>query len=146
MRKESSAGVVVYTDVMVDNVLKHKYLLLKTEKGRWDLPKGQMEENETKMQTALRELSEETGLTAKIIPGFEYIFSYMFRDSDKKLINKDVTFFLGKADHTNVKLSFEHASFQWLLLKEALQQSSYMNTRQLLITADHFLDSLDLQA
>lgn len=144
MKKESSAGVVVYTDELVDNIIKHKYLLLKTEKGRWDLPKGQIEQNETKMQTAIRELFEETGLTATIIPGFEYTFSYMFRDFDKKLIKKDVTFFLGKADHTNVKLSFEHVSYQWILLKEALQQSSYMNTRQLLIMADHFLDSVNL--
>lgn len=36
--------------------------LLLFRKGKWDLPKGKMEKDETPEETALREVSEETGL------------------------------------------------------------------------------------
>lgn len=142
MKKEHSAGVVVFTNGELDGQVKRQYILLCNDKGRWDLPKGQLEKSESPIQAAVRELKEETGLTVDIIPGFEYTFSYMFRDPQKNLIHKDVTFFLGKAHNTQVTLSFEHADFQWMFLRDALQQASYMNTRQLLSAADHFLDSI----
>jgi bis(5'-nucleosidyl)-tetraphosphatase len=142
MKKEHSAGVVVFSEAMLEGQLKRQYILLCNDKGRWDLPKGQLEEGETPIQAAERELREETGLAVDIIPGFEYTFSYMFRDPQKNLIHKDVTFFLGKAKNTQVTLSFEHADYQWMFLRDALQQASYMNTRQLLSAADQFLDSI----
>ncbi len=37
-------------------------LLMIFRRGKWDLPKGKMEEGETKKQSALREVIEETGL------------------------------------------------------------------------------------
>lgn len=37
-------------------------ILLLFRRGKWDLPKGKSEENETPEETALREVSEETGL------------------------------------------------------------------------------------
>jgi 8-oxo-dGTP pyrophosphatase MutT (NUDIX family) len=37
-------------------------ILLMFRRGKWDLPKGKMEENETPEETALREITEETGL------------------------------------------------------------------------------------
>ena len=38
-------------------------LLLIRRNGRWDLPKGKVEEGETLRQAALREVEEETGIT-----------------------------------------------------------------------------------
>lgn len=39
-------------------------LLMMFRKGKWDMPKGKLDEGETIKECALREVSEETGLTA----------------------------------------------------------------------------------
>lgn len=43
-------------------------LLLIRRNGRWDLPKGKVENGETLIQAALREVEEETGLQCVIAP------------------------------------------------------------------------------
>ncbi len=40
----------------------HHHLLLMFKRGKWDMPKGRIEEGQTKEQCALREVQEETGL------------------------------------------------------------------------------------
>ena len=49
----NTCGGVVFAD---DKIL----FILKNDK--WDLPKGRMDGNETKEETAVREIAEETGL------------------------------------------------------------------------------------
>jgi 8-oxo-dGTP pyrophosphatase MutT (NUDIX family) len=43
---------------------KREYLVLMQTNGSWSFPKGHMEPGETEIETALRELREETGLMA----------------------------------------------------------------------------------
>lgn len=45
---------------------KREYLVLMQTNGSWSFPKGHMEPGETEEETALRELREETGLTALV--------------------------------------------------------------------------------
>ena len=55
------------------------FLLMKHPR-RWDLPKGHVDEGETELQCALRELYEETGISAddiEIDPTFSYENRYM---------------------------------------------------------------------
>ena len=57
---EKSCGIVLfYSDEFL--IIQHS-----TEsnelKGHWDFPKGHVEENETELETASRELKEETGI------------------------------------------------------------------------------------
>ncbi|WP_459129600.1 NUDIX domain-containing protein [Guggenheimella bovis] len=53
----SAGGVVLRGDSV---------LLLQTKKGRWVLPKGHLEAEETTAEAALREVYEESGVVAKI--------------------------------------------------------------------------------
>ena len=96
------------------------YLLLNYRRGYWDLPKGKLEKGETNLQAAIRELKEETGLGGEIHEGFEQSLSYMFKDPDGDLVQKTVTFFVGKASTKEVILSYEHLSYKWLPYKEAV--------------------------
>jgi len=138
MKKHYSAGVVVYR--------KHKdtieYLLLHYSAGHWDFSKGHMEEGETKEQTALRELKEESGLTATIEPGFTASFSYYFKDYDNVESHKEVYFFVGKAHDEKIKLSDEHQDFAWLPYEQALEKLTYENAKKLLKDAHEFVKNL----
>jgi ADP-ribose pyrophosphatase YjhB (NUDIX family) len=54
---------------------KKNQILFIYRKGKWDLPKGKMEKNESKKESALREVIEETGVKKlKIINFFSTTF------------------------------------------------------------------------
>ena len=72
MKFEKSCGAIVYrkTQNQIDLLLiKNRY------GGHWSFPKGHVEGAETEMQTALREVKEETGLDARNAEG-GYLFTY----------------------------------------------------------------------
>ena len=142
MKKEFSAGVIVYYDEKVNDQPTRLYLLLNYRRGYWDLPKGKLEQGETNLQAAIRELKEETGLVAEIHEGFEQSLSYMFKDPDGDLVQKTVVFFVGKVETKEVILSHEHLSYKWLPYKETVQQLTYANAQQTLTMADHFVTTL----
>lgn len=143
MKHEFSAGVIVFYDTIVNDKQTRMYLLLNYRRGYWDLAKGKLEKGETKLQAAIRELKEETGLEADIYPGFEQSLSYMFKDPSGELVHKTVTFFVGKALSKNVTLSYEHLSYKWLPYKEAIEMLTYTNAQQILSMAEHFVESVD---
>jgi len=73
-------------------------LLYKNQNGRylgWVLPKGTIEKGEDFKQTALREVREETGITAKIV---KYIgktqYSFKLAGTPCDLVNKTVHWYL----------------------------------------------------
>ena len=88
----SCGGVVIY---------KGKILLLfknyQDKYNGWVLPKGSMEEGETYEQTAIREVKEETGVTAEIV---EYVdeTSFEFNTAEGR-VNKHVKWFLMKSQN-----------------------------------------------
>lgn len=128
MKHQYSAGIILYKKEH-DTIL---YLLLRYGAGHWDFPKGKIEPGETKQEAALRELMEETNLTAHIDDTFEETFDYIFTDYDKKPTQKTVYFFTGQAIKTNVKLSHEHTDFTWLSYKKAFEQLTYDNAKEVL--------------
>ena len=59
-------------------VLKDDKILFIYKRGRWDLPKGKVEENASSRKTAKIEISEETGLPKsqlKILKTYTYTLS-----------------------------------------------------------------------
>lgn len=63
-------------------------LLLIFRRGKWDLPKGKLEEKETLEDCAIREVKEETGLNQVEIKQFIGTTTHDYFD---KWINQDVT-------------------------------------------------------
>lgn len=138
--EERSAGAVVYRD----DPSGRRYLLLVNAK-RWDFPKGGIEKGETEPDTALREVREETGISGlELLPGFRHVVEYFYK-RDGKTIHKRVFFYLGRAGDDKVRISDEHQGFGWYGYKDALQRTSYENSKRVLEAAEVFLNS-DLRA
>jgi 8-oxo-dGTP pyrophosphatase MutT (NUDIX family) len=133
--EERSAGAVVYRMTMKGTRL---FVLLLNE-GRWDLPKGNVEDGETELQTAIREVGEETGLKKiTIVPGFRKVIEYFYR-RDGKNVHKQVVYLLAEAEDHDVKISFEHQGFGWFPCSQAVARASYENSKKLLVAADKWL-------
>lgn len=96
MKFEKSCGAIVYrkTQNQIDLLLiKNRY------GGHWSFPKGHVEGAETEMQTALREVKEETGLDISIQDGFRQAVEYF----PKPNVRKQVVYFLGEAQSVDLR-------------------------------------------
>ncbi|MBS4534793.1 NUDIX hydrolase [Clostridium sp. D2Q-14] len=128
MRKEiSSGGVVVFCNTI---------LLLKKYNGDWVLPKGRVEDNETLMEAAIREVCEEGNVKGEII---QYLGSinYYFRNNRNprnKLINKTVHWYLMKTSRMNCspqkKEGFIEARF--VHIDRAISIAKYEDERKII--------------
>lgn len=134
MIEQQSAGIITFAQKNHEK----KYLILHYLSGHWDFPKGKLEPNETALDAAVRELYEETGLGATLIPGFEHSLSYTFKERGK-LIRKTVTFFTGQTDEQPIRLSREHTGYLWLPFEKAHEKLTYPNAKELLKKADEYL-------
>ena len=108
---EKSCGVLPYR--LVDG--QREFLLVYESYSKcWSLPKGHMEAGESEAETALRELREETGLTAELDTGcwasIEYPISPFAR--------KEVAFCLGKVTGTPKVREGEIDTYQWVTARE----------------------------
>lgn len=134
MADEKSAGAVVF--FRTNNGLQ--FLLLQTEKGQWDFPKGQIEKGEKPRVTAVREVKEESDIDVSLLPDFEEKIEYYFKHAGK-LVHKFVYYFLGEAKSSDAKVSFEHKGFVWLDFDKAMKTISFENSRKVLEKANAFL-------
>eukprot|EP01124_Arcella_intermedia_P025212 TRINITY_DN4457_c0_g1_i1.p1 TRINITY_DN4457_c0_g1~~TRINITY_DN4457_c0_g1_i1.p1 ORF type:complete len:163 (-),score=18.37 TRINITY_DN4457_c0_g1_i1:15-503(-) len=95
-----------------------EFLLMKHQ-NRYDLPKGHRETGETALQTAYRELREETGIKKEdldVLDGFQYTEVYYPRYArfNKQVVEKTVVLFAGVLkQQQDVKLT-EHIGFAWI--------------------------------
>ena len=134
--EERSAGAVV-----VNENGGRRYILL-LNNGKWDFPKGNMEEGETELQTVRREVEEETGLKSlKVFDGFRRVIEYFYR-RDGKNVHKRVVYFLAETSEERITISQEHQGFGWFSYQEALRKASYDNSKATLKEAEWFLNKM----
>ena len=106
--------------------------------GHWDFPKGHIDGGETEIQTALRELEEETGIAhVNVIDGFRDTITYTFSGGQEQ-IGKEVVFFLATTKESKVTLSHEHIDYSWLDFDSAFSRLTYDNACQVLRNAIEF--------
>jgi 8-oxo-dGTP pyrophosphatase MutT (NUDIX family) len=137
---EISSGIIVFRK----KSNKRLYLLLHYQfKGDyWDFPRGNLKDNETSEQAAIRETREETGLSEdelKIMEGFEEKVKWFYKLHNKP-ISKYVTYLLAETKKKEIKISKEHAGFKWLVFEDALRLLRYNNSKKLLLKAEKFLN------
>ena len=123
MKEEKSCGCIVLNN-------ENQVLLIHHNKGHWDFPKGHVEEGETEVQTAIREVKEETGIDVEVNEKYRYTTKY----SPKEGVIKEVVFFLATNISDNKKAQLEEVSeVKWIDYEEAMKIITYNDTRELLI-------------
>ena len=108
---EKSCGVLPYRIV---NGRKEFLLVFETFSKCWSLPKGHMEPGETEEQTALRELFEETGLTARLDTSKSAAIEYPI----SRVARKQVVFYLGEVAGEPKVRPGEIDKYKWVLAPE----------------------------
>jgi 8-oxo-dGTP pyrophosphatase MutT (NUDIX family) len=142
MLLERSAGAVVFSIKYSGNVF---FLLLRYYAGHWDFPKGNIEDGENEVQAACREIREETGIEKVVfLEGFNKKVEYNYR-RHRKVIHKEVVFFLAKTDSQRVILSNEHIAYSWTDFDSALAKLTYMTAKDILVKAQDYLKSKNIK-
>ncbi|HLB39505.1 MAG TPA: NUDIX hydrolase [Actinomycetota bacterium] len=137
--REVSAGGVVYRrtdDEGIEVVLASR----RTRRGQlaWGLAKGGIETGESREQAAIREVREETGLTADIeadLGDTKYMYVW-----DDIRIRKTVHFFLMR--HTGGDVDDrddEMEEIRWFPMERAIKRAAYRGERDMLLKASELL-------
>ena len=128
-KEETSAGGVVYR--VVDGA--PLYLLIRDSYKNWGFPKGHVEQGELPEGAALREVSEETGLSDLALRGLIETIDWHFRFRGK-LIHKICHFYLMETaeSSTSPQRTEGITACRWLPFDEAEELISYGNAREIL--------------
>ena len=135
---EKSCGIVLFRSdefLLIQHPTKSN-----GDEGHWDFPKGHVEGSETELETAKRELIEETGIVNfRLFDGFKHRIEYNFQKGNE-IVPKEVTFFLAESNTKEVKLSSEHENFVWLNSDLAFNKLTYTNAKEVLVAVKTFLE------
>ena len=134
MNYEKSCGAIVYrkrhgnTEILL---IKH------VRSGCWSFPKGHMEPGENEIQTAVREIKEETNIDVSVdVPAFSEVVVF----NPRRDITKEVVYFLARATTFDCeKQESEIAEVRWVEIGQALTLLAYDNDRVLVNKAKSFL-------
>ena len=136
-QRQISAGIVIFRRAD-DGV---KFLFLYRGRGYWNFPKGKIEGEEKSLETAFREVAEETGLKRKdltVLPNFRVYDRYFFVEG-KDRISKLVIFFLAETKESEIKISNEHEGYAWFTFREIMKVLKHKNTKFILKRAYDYL-------
>ena len=128
--REVSAGGIVFRR---EPSLSARFLLIRDSYRNWGFPKGHLEGGESPAEAALRETSEETGLTELTLHGPIRIIDWHFRFRGR-YIHKFCHFFLFESAVGDVVPQLDEGitDHRWCALDEALETLSYDNARGVL--------------
>ena len=132
MKREYSCGAVLYT---VDEGVR-KYVLIMEPNGAYGFPKGHKRRTEDDIDCALREIKEETGIDATILPNFKRTIKYNV--FGKSL--KEVTYFVATYNNQDLnpqdKNILEAKKYD---LDTALSLLKFPQVKDILVEIDYML-------
>ena len=130
---EISAGAIIYT--YINNEIN--YLVIKDFHGNYGFPKGHIENNETQIEAALREIKEEVGLDVSLDDNFIQELNYVMPNGKDK---RSIYYLAEYKDQTPVKQLEEVDEILLLPYNEALNILTFDNMKEVLIKAHEYLN------
>ena len=123
MNKEVSCGTIIIKD--------NKVLLIKSLKDEYGFPKGHMENEETEIETAIRETKEETNINVKIINNKKYVINYIVKNN----VHKDVIYYLAKPiEPINLIAQKEEIKeIKWVNIDDVINMLPFKNLKEMYI-------------
>ncbi|HXF43861.1 MAG TPA: NUDIX domain-containing protein [Candidatus Paceibacterota bacterium] len=145
--REISAGVIIYRKTKEGP----KFLLLYHGGRYWNFPKGKIgdndDEKESAFKAALREVSEETGLSSRDLR-FNNRFKVYDRfvyTREKNKIFKIVVYYLAETSKHEIRVSDEHSGYGWFLYRDALRMLIHKNLKENLKRANEVIHGKSLR-
>ena len=133
MLHEKSCGAIVYRKYHGNTEI---LLIRHINSGHWSFPKGHVEGDETEVETAKREILEETGIDVNLDPTFRETVTY----SPRKDTVKVVVYFIARAKNTDfVPQEDEISEIKWVEIDRAGQVLAYENDRSIVNKAKKFI-------
>lgn len=133
LNHEKSCGAIVYRKFHGNTEI----LLIKHNKsGYWSFPKGHVEKGETEVETAAREIKEETNLEVMIDTGFRETVSF----SPRRDTIKNVVYFVARAKTNDAKPQAEEISeLKWVEIGNVPSMLTYDNDKLIVSKAKAFI-------
>jgi len=111
------------------------------------LPKGLVDPGEKPLETALREVYEETGVTAELVAklgDIKYVYTRAWGDGER--VFKIVSFYLmryrsGRIDQIAPEMRIEVARAHWVRLADAAVRLAYKGEKQMAQRAMEYLET-----
>ncbi len=123
---EKSCGAVLYTR----DGSSIRYLLIQNREGNIGFPKGHIEQGESEIDTAIREIKEETGLNVTFNPRGRAINRYRLRNG----VYKEVVYFLARfniKDRITIPIQ-EIGDYHLVSYSQAIKLLKFENDRNIL--------------
>ena len=133
MNYEKSCGAIVYRRFHGNTEI---LLIRHIKSGYWSFPKGHVENGETEVETATREIKEETNIDVLIDSGFRETVSF----SPRRDTSKTVVYFVAKALNNDTKPQLEEISeIRWVEIGQAASHLTYDNDKLIVSKAKAFI-------
>lgn len=136
-----SAGIIPYFQKNGE----YQFLCIKHQKWHRWFPKWGIEHNESQTETAIREFSEETGITQVKVNSKAWFIEQFPINNDGTILEKTVTFFLWEISESSIQdihlQSREMADYTVWNYKEILELLTYDSAKQTFRDAFSYLES-----
>ncbi|MBK5215367.1 MAG: NUDIX hydrolase [Candidatus Pacebacteria bacterium] len=136
--KDKSYGVIL---ILRKENTEDRFLILHQTKGHWSFPKGHKEKDESSIESAQRELEEETDIKNVTFAELPTISEkYSFKEGGKHY-DKIVEYFIAFTEEEKIKIQdSEIIDYKWATFKEAMDTFTFPEVKQVLIMAKKYIN------